>query len=253
MDKKPKLTLIFIIVIVAIIAAVAAGPISQDREYHAFADQRIVFGIPNFWNVVTNIPLIIIGIMGMTLIARGKASGGLAELKMIYFLFFIGLFATGFGSMYYHYDPTNQTLLWDRLPMTLFFMAFFSAVVGEHISTRAGRVIVLPLTAAGIASVFYWYATETKGNGDLRWYALVQYLPVVLVPVILLLFRAKVKPAAYLWAVLVTYALAKIAESFDRPLFAAMPALSGHSWKHLIAALGAYLYYLALRQRKSDA
>ena len=252
MNEQQKLTLLFVIIAIAIMAAVIAGPIPQDPGYHSFADQRVIFGIPNFWNVVTNIPLIIVGIMGMMLLARGNASGGLPELSFIYFLFFCGLFATGIGSMYYHYSPANQTLLWDRLPMTIFFMAFFSAIVGENISPRAGRTIVLPLIALGIASVLYWYLIEAKGNGDLRWYALVQFLPLVLVPVILLLFRSKVKPTAYLWAVLGAYALAKIAESFDRPIFTAMPVLSGHSWKHLIAALGAYLYYLALRRRKSD-
>jgi hypothetical protein len=33
-------------------------PISQDQSYHQFADQRTILGIPNFWNVVSNFPLL---------------------------------------------------------------------------------------------------------------------------------------------------------------------------------------------------
>ncbi len=244
-----KLTIVFSVIFIAFIGAAIVGPIAQDPGYHKFADERTILSVPNFWNVMTNIPFVIVGLMGMTLLARGRASGGLPELKPIYLLFFLGLFATGFGSMYYHYDPRNQTLLWDRLPMTIFFVAFFCAVVGEHISPRAGRVIVPPLLALGIASVLYWYATEAKGHGDLRWYALVQYLPVVLIPVILLLFESRLRPVVYIWAVLGAYAAAKIAESFDCPLFAALHIFSGHSVKHLVAALGAYVFYRAIQKR----
>jgi hypothetical protein len=36
-------------------------PIVQDQNYHDFADQRTLFGIPHFWNVISNIPFIGIG------------------------------------------------------------------------------------------------------------------------------------------------------------------------------------------------
>ena len=39
-------------------------PISQDQNYHDFADQRTILGIPHFWNVVSNLPFIVIGVAG---------------------------------------------------------------------------------------------------------------------------------------------------------------------------------------------
>lgn len=34
------------------VALLMAGRIEQAREYHAFADQTVLAGIPHFWNVV---------------------------------------------------------------------------------------------------------------------------------------------------------------------------------------------------------
>ena len=38
--------------------------IPQDQAYHQFADQRTLLGIPNFWNVVSNIPFVVVGVVG---------------------------------------------------------------------------------------------------------------------------------------------------------------------------------------------
>ena len=40
-------------------------PISQDQGYHHFADQRTLFGVPNFWNVVSNLPFMAVGSVGL--------------------------------------------------------------------------------------------------------------------------------------------------------------------------------------------
>ncbi len=244
------------IILLSIVAAALAGvfiggPIPQDPAYHIFADRRVILGVPNFWDVVSNVPFVIVGIMGMVLGALGETPGSLPELRKEYFVFFLGIFATGFASMYYHYNPTNATLLWDRLPMTVAFAGFFCAVVGEHISIGRSRQLLWPLIILGIVSVFYWYATERSGNGDLRLYVLIQYLPVVLLPLILLLFKTTLTPVAFLWAVCGSYLAAKIVESLDRQIYAMGHILSGHSIKHLAAAFGAYVFYIALRRRKT--
>lgn len=33
--------------------------------------------------------------------------------------FYIGVAAVGFGSAYYHLQPNDSTLVWDRLPVSL--------------------------------------------------------------------------------------------------------------------------------------
>ncbi len=252
MRRSVKHSVLFGITAAAVALAYLQGPIPQDPSYHDFADQRTAFGVSNFWNVITNVPFVIVGMMGMAQIVRAKRiSGGLPGLKMEYFAFFLGVFATGFGSMYYHLAPSNQTLLWDRIPMAIAFGAFFCAVVGEHISIPAGRNIFWPLIALGIGSVLYWYVTERNGSGDLRLYALVQYLPILLVPIIMILYKSNLTPAAYLWTACGAYAAAKFAESLDKSIYGAGYILSGHSVKHLAAAYGAFAFAIALRRRKT--
>jgi hypothetical protein len=245
-----RLKIIVTIVAVSMIAVFSMDPIAQDPGYHDFADRRGLINIPNFYNVLSNLPFVIIGIMGMRLVESGRATGGLVELQAIYLTFFIGVFLTGFGSAYYHYHPDNQTLLWDRLPMTIAFMAFFSAILGGYISSQIALKLFIPLLVAGIASVVYWHVSELKGHGDLRAYVLVQFLPILLIPLILLLFNSSLNGNKYIWGIIIAYAISKLMEFFDAPIYSAFGVISGHSLKHLIAAFAALIFYRALRNRK---
>lgn len=237
--------------ILAIIAVAFMHPIPQDPAYHAFADTRTLLGIPNFRDVASNLPFILVGLPGIVLLAgRPVPAGGLPELRLAYLVFFAGVLLTGFGSGYYHLDPSNETLVWDRLPMTLAFMAFFSIIIGEYLSTQAARLALWPLVVTGILTIVYWHVTESAGHGDLRPYALVQFLPMAVIPMILLLFRSRLGGSGYLWAMIAFYVASKITEHYDAQLFAALGGISGHSIKHVLAAIGTLFIYIALRRRR---
>ncbi len=238
--------------LVAIFLAAAAflPPIPQDPTYHIYADQRTIMGIPNFWNVLSNLPFVVLGLIGVIAIAMNRTPGFMPELKPIYLTFFAGLLLTGLGSAYYHLDPVNSTIIWDRLALTILFMSFFSSVWGEHISVSAALKMVWPLIAVGLTSVVYWYVTETRGQGDLRLYAVVQFLPMVLLPIIMLCYRSRMTGVGYVWGILAAYGLAKAAEVTDRALFDLLPGFSGHEIKHWVAAAGVFVYYLAGFKRK---
>ncbi len=247
-------TLVLVVVVAAAVTAVFfVPPVPQDPAYHHFADHRALLGIPNFWNVISNLPFLLVGLLGLRTLARGELVSGVPELRAVYWTFFAGVSAIAFGSGYYHWAPSNATLVWDRLPMTVAFMAFFSAIVGERISADAGRRALLPLLALGVGSVVYWHVGELHGSGDLRPYAVVQFLPMLLIPLILILYPAKMRPSGYLWAVLLLYGLSKFAELWDAAIFHELGSLSGHSIKHLLAALGTYCFVLALRRRHAVA
>ena len=244
-DKR--LALILGISIVAVIILLLLAPIKQDSNYHLFADNRTIAYVANFFNVVSNLPFVIIGYLGIRLIRSTSLPLMVTGLKSAYWLFFSGVFMTGFGSAYYHLQPDNTTLLWDRLPMTILFMAFFCIVIGECISVVIAKRLLLPLLALGVISVFYWYFTEHQGHGDLRPYILVQFLPVVLIPLILWLYDGNQNGCQYVWAVLGMYVLAKLAESMDSAIYQQLGFISGHSIKHLLAGFGAYWVYARLR------
>jgi hypothetical protein len=248
-SDKTKISTVLCLALFAIIALILVGPISQDPDYHNFADQRTLLGIPNFWNVVSNLPFAIIGLLGISYLIRTKPYGGLPELHTGYITFFIGVLLIGFGSVYYHLAPNNQALAWDRLPMTIAFMAFFSVIAGENISRQAGKLILWPLILCGIAAVLYWNLTELRGKGDLRPYILVQFLPAILVPVILMLFRSRLTKNIYIWAILVFYAVAKIVEILDAQIFSLLGIISGHSLKHFFAATATYFFLAGLKKR----
>ena len=254
MPSKIKLSLLSVITVLGVLLALFLPAIPQDPAYHQFADQRQMFGISNFVNVTSNIPFILFGGMGIYFIARNRFQGGLAELQTIYQLFFMGTFLTGFGSIYYHLQPTSISLMWDRLPMTLVFISFFCIVVGEHISALRANRWLWPLLLFGVFSVMYWQWGEIRGHGDLRFYALVQFLLPLLIVVILLMFPSPFGSRLWIVLVLLVYALAKVAEQYDVEIFALTNAhFSGHALKHLLAALVSLLWMTALYKRLLQA
>src|SRR5207342_2890203 len=131
----------------------------------------------------------------------------------------IGVLLVGFGSSWYHLAPSNQSLLWDRLPMTVAFMALFSMLLDERDVLGPGTPTLWPLLIAGIGSVAYWRWSEWQGAGDLRRYVLVQFLPILLIPLILLLFTGKYLSGRLLLVALGLYFAAKLLEYFDRQIY----------------------------------
>lgn len=248
--NKSILIFIALFSIVALIAVFTLVPkIPQDLSYHYFGDQKQILGIPNFWNVMTNLPFLVVGFMGIQKITNSRLGGAMPQLRPAYLTFFMGIFLVGLGSGYYHLNPDNGSLIWDRLPMTIAFMALFSAVVGEFLSIEWGRRLLYPLVLAGMLSVIYWHWSEQQGHGDLRFYGLVQFLPMVLIPVMLIYCRPRFSGNGYLWGLVGIYATAKLAESGDVVIYEHLRFLSGHSLKHLLAAGGAWLYLSALQKR----
>lgn len=248
--NKSVSTFIVLFTIVALIAVFTLVPrIPQNPNYHGFGDQNKIMGIPNFWNVMTNLPFLIVGLMGIKQIVNNRIDGGLPQLRRVYLTFFIGVGLTGLGSGYYHLHPDNETLVWDRLPMTIAFTALFSAIVGEYLSITGGRRLLYPLVMIGMASVVHWYWSEQQGLGDLRFYALVQSLPVLLIPVMLTYCQPRLSGNGYLWGMIGIYVAAKLAEAGDAVIYEHLRFLSGHSLKHLLAAGGAGLFLIALQKR----
>jgi hypothetical protein len=203
----------------AMVGMVFVGPIRQDPAYHDFADQRTIFGIPNFWNVVSNLPFLAVALWGW------RRARSIADR-----IFLSGVAAVTFGSAYYHAEPDNVTLFWDRLPMTVAFMALFATIIEERLDERAGRLLLWPLLTFGAASVVWWRYTD-----DLRWYALVQFFPML---AMVLLVRGRRDP---LLPMMFFYALAKLLEWQDRPI-ATVISTGGHPWKHVAAAAAVFCY-----------
>ncbi len=217
---------------------------AQDPGYHQFADQRRLLGISNMWNVTSNLPFIVIGLYGLRVV-NGQAVADPTR-RTLARLFFLGLMLTGCGSVYYHLAPGNETLFWDRLPMTLCFTSFFSLLLSLHVGLAAARRLWLPLLALGFLSVIYWRYTESLGQGDLRAYLAIQTLPILFTPLMLLLLPSRHYPHGFTWLILVCYLSAKLAETFDQQLFQLLD-FSGHSLKHLLASLSGLLMLRLIR------
>ena len=166
-SRTARLAVLLAVTAVAAAVVFRMDPIPQDPAYHRFADTRPWLGVPNFQNVASNLPFLIVGgDRADPAAARLRRRAGIDVSEQAAWIFlFLGMVLTAFGSSWYHLAPSNATLVWDRLPMTLGFMGFFAGVIGERISQRAYRLLLWPLAGVGVASVLYWYASETQGRG----------------------------------------------------------------------------------------
>lgn len=237
--KEIVLIAVFLITVVVLFSI---QPIAQDLAYHNFSDLRIFFGIPYFMDVVSNLPFIIIGIMGWQLTTKSYR-----KTTMAYFLIsltlFTGIFFTGVGSAFYHYAPNNFTLIFDRLPMTLVFTSFFASIIYDYIGSRVGAIAFYSLFVVGIYSIFYWYYTEITGAGDLRLYAFIQFFPMVAVPLILIFYKNNQLYTKQLLLVFFAYVISKLTEHYDVAIYDFLKVISGHTIKHLFSALALYFVY----------
>lgn len=241
-----RILILAIMFAAALAAVLLVDPIPQEMAFHGLVDQRAAFGIPNFADVVSNLAFALVGALGLWTLLGPRCRRIFAEPgdAWPYALFFAGIALISLGSAWYHLAPDNDRLFWDRLPMTIAFMALFAAFVADRIDRRAGIVWLLPLLLiAGAASVIYWDWTEAQGRGDLRFYGMVQFFPMAALPVLCLLFpKARYTGGGYLVWVIAWYAVAKLCELFDGEIFALLgDAISGHSLKHLTSAIAVYM------------
>lgn len=252
MLRKPK-AIYWVAAALAAFSLLVVGfvdPVAQDPAYHQFADQRRLLGVANFLNVVSNLPFLVIGWIGVRDILGQRREGFRSPARTAFLIFFAGIFLLGIGSSYYHLAPDNPRLVWDRLPLSIAFMALFVAVVIEYVDAGTGKALLLPLLTAGCGSVLYWYWSETRGEGDLRFYGLTQFLSLITISMIVLTCRTEFTRGGDIWVALLYYGFAKLAEFGDRLVYAAAGVISGHSLKHLLAAYAAYRLYRMLRLRE---
>jgi hypothetical protein len=224
--------------------------VPQDPAYHHFAADYEIFGIPNFWNVVSNIPFLVVAFIASK--AKGAVSP-LAKRSATEWVFLAGLVLTGLGSAYYHWQPTTQRLFWDRLPMTIAFSAVTAALVGQRIHPKWGQKALWPLVVAGLLTVVYWRWSETRGKGNLVPYGIVQFGTVALVLAVLLMFPKKGPKQNLLWVALAMYVVAKLLEGFDQSLGRILQVIGGHPFKHAAAAAGCWFLWRGIFAETSDS
>lgn len=251
---RPRALVLWLLVAALAGLAMTLPPIPQPLSYHDFADQRACLGLPHCLDTVSNTLFVLAGAAGLCLLrcTRGRAIFLDRREAWPYALFFFGVVLVGFGSGYYHLAPDNDRLLWDRLPIMLAFMAWFAAIVSERVGPRVGMRLLPLLLLAGIGSAVYWSWSEAQGMGDLRPYLLMQLVPVLLIPLLLALYPPRYSGDRITLAVIGLYLLALLFDLSDRAIFDLTGGLvSGHTLKHVAAALAVLGVVLYLHRRRA--
>ncbi|OQW40009.1 MAG: alkaline phytoceramidase [Proteobacteria bacterium SG_bin4] len=244
------------ITILVAIAAIVLPPVAQPAEYHFFADQRHFLGIPNFNDVVSNLAFLVSGGAGLLFLWRIHRNSTQSVFQdrresWPYWVLFFSVASVAFGSIYYHWTPDIDHLLWDRLPIVIAIAALLAATLVDRVDITAGLAALPLLVALAILSVLYWYWSETQGAGNLNFYLVMQFYPILLMAWISLCCPSRYSHGNTVFQVIALYAIAKLLEILDAQIFAWTSGwVSGHTLKHLIAAYAAYWIVRMLRERR---
>ena len=242
MEGKWRTQLIPGVALAVAAVLLSVDPITQSTDYHAFADDRTLLGIPNALDVLSNLSFLVAGLFGF----RQCVLLAPSAVRPAWFALFIGITLVSVGSAYYHWSPDSSTLLWDRLPMTVGFMGLYVALLAEFVDIQLARWLPAALVV-GVLSVLYWHISN-----DLRPYIWVQAVPLISIPLLLAIGRSRYTHAWMLLVALGGYVLAKVTELYDRQIFATFDGLiSGHTIKHLLAAIACWVLADMLRRRQT--
>lgn len=250
--RIPDALVITAIVLGMLLAGALLPPLPEPQVFRGLADTRALLGIPNFMNVISNAPFLLVGLWGLYFVARHGAHGQTfadPRERWPYFICFLAVTLVFFGSSYYHLDIDPAGLFWDRLPMAVGFAAILAAVIVERLDARLGLRMLIPLVLIGAASVLYWRWSLLYGTENLVPYAIVQYGSIAAVLVLCAAFPSRYTRGADAVHAIGFYALAKVAEVLDQRIYALGEIISGHTLKHLIAAFAVYWLLRMLRLR----
>lgn len=256
--KRLRLTALLLFSVAVLLLAAAMPPISQPQAYHQFADQRTLFGIPNFMNVASNLAILLSGLAGLVFLWHSfrVSYQRQTQQKFVtsaeywpYLVLFASVILTAPGSAYYHWAPDNNSLLWDRLPIAVGVTALLAAVLSERIHPKLGVRALPILVLMGAGSVIYWYMGEQRGNGNLNFYIVIQFYSLLLVVLLSLLLPSRYTRGHDIYKVIGLYALAKLAETLDQQIFDLGQVISGHTAKHLLAAWAIWWIVKMLQKR----
>jgi hypothetical protein len=221
----------------------AAMPaLAQDPAYHLFADQRRWLGIPRAADVLSNIAFVLVGLAGVARLASRRRTRFSGATEAGLWCVALGFLCTGAGSAWYHLDPVDATLAWDRLAMTPVFAGVLGTAIAQRIGPNAARASLVALVLFGIASIAYW-----RLAGDLSLYVTFQAGAFVALVALLLATRRDDDPFPWWWIV-GWYVLAKLFEAADYGIWdATRGTIAGHTLKHLAAAAAGAAMFRVLR------
>lgn len=249
---KPIIVILTVVIVMLLIAiGLAIGPIPQPESYHHFADKRSFFGIPNAWNVLSNLSFALAGFWGIFILLKSNQVQFLDSRERWPWLgFSVGLLFTAIGSAYYHWASDNASLVWDRLPMTILFASFVAALITERLNVSIGIILWPILMLLGFYSVYYWFSSEQHGMGDLRLYGGIQIFTAIFALVMM------VAPSPYnrnydILVALFLFGISRIFEIYDHQI-ADMTnhQISGHTLKHFTSALAGFWLLRMVWKRK---
>ncbi|MBY0386239.1 ceramidase [bacterium] len=238
-----KTTSLIVLIVGAVFYSVWSYlPVQDPTQYFLFADVRRIWGLDNFWNVFSNVLFLHVSLFGFILFIRNYHAYDLG-LWESFLVLNVSVFLTCWGSSYFHLRPTEQTLFWDRLPMSLGFAGLVSFIFADRVTDRYVRILLPIFMLLSGASVF----GIDHGPKDIRPYIVIQYGSLLACLIIMLFHRRGRLSNAVIYFGLAFYGLAKVCEHFDQLIFDYF-FLSGHTLKHVLAALAVFMINIAASQ-----
>lgn len=223
---------------------------AQPQSFHDYADQRTWLGLPHAADVLSNLPFLAVGALGLHFVLHGwrtKNHDAFSDQRAAwpYALLFVGVVLTAFGSAWYHAQPNDMTLVWDRMPMALGFAGLVAGTLVDRAPQRISQWLIAFATV-GAGTVLYWHVSE-----NLSPYLVMQVGFIAAALIATAFIPSRYSHANRVYAAAGLYAAAVIFERLDHQVYALLGGwISGHTLKHLAACAAILVVYTMLRERR---
>lgn len=247
-NARPHFFILGLFAAVGIVFSTIWGllPVQDASSYFNFADQRCILGIDNFSDVTSNLAFTVVGLLGLYWIKNNVRLS--SEFKLLGFIMATAMLLVSVGSAFFHYIPTVERLFWDRVPMVLGFISLIGLLITDRINRKLGLTTFYILFALSVITLALWRLNYL----NLRPYLLIQFGALLFLVLILFLKPRGTISNSAIWTSFGFYFLAKIFEIADSAIWNFTGFISGHTLKHLAAALAMY-YLLKTFRKKASA
>lgn len=252
--RQPSSSRVHLLAACALLAPLVAAwllpPFAQPQSYHDYADQRAWLGLPHAADVLSNLPFLAIGALGLYFVLkswRTKNPAAFFDRRAAwpYALLFAGVGLTAFGSAWYHAQPSDATLLWDRLPMAFGFAGLVAGTLMDRAPQRISQWL-LAFAAVGAGTVLYWHI-----SGNLVPYLVMQVGFVASALIATAWITPRYTHSNLVYAAAGLYAIAMMFERLDHQVYEFLGGwVSGHTLKHLFACAGIAVVLSMLHARR---
>lgn len=224
-------------------------------ENYDYSDQRTLFGLHNFFNIIANIPLLLLGIAGVIMLLLNPIKQWMVIVHRseygVWYCFFFGIALLAINSIRFHLEPQNNAYaIYDTVALLLILMSLMIYAIGERLHHYVYYLMPIILCLLAVATALL----ETYLIPILSWMLYGGIFLFCLMIEVIKAFHATYQPNHYKRWIMGWLVIGAVLAFYDQAVYYLLgQSISGHALGKISVALSLYYFLVFLCHRKTIA